>query len=357
MRRRLHAHDRLVVGRGERVGERHRRAAAAWRPPTVTSGPRPDARALVRLDRHRGGGRVRALPPVRVEVVELLQVLLLDVRQGERPPADVLAGRVAGAGLVSTRTRGTRWLASWKLCRARPSCLRLFWHCIRAAASRTFCTAGRSSPIRMAMMAMTTSNSISVNARRARGDAWGVECQDSEASTISFPARVARAGISGAAAYPTNRTDPSANTQSAPPGCWLQKWWAVHGSVSEPGPYPAARAAGPEQLRWFGHPRAESYADHAHQPQSRSGAGDGGRSPSSRVPARPVEMSTESGVRPAVQDAVLRPAELQIHVGGPTAPACTGSPRPRGTRSGRTGRRGLKFPPPRWPRGGGRTGT
>src|SRR5690349_5201834 len=37
---------------------------------------------------------------------------------------------------------------------------------MRAAASRTFWTAGSNNPIRMAMMAMTTNNSISVNARR-----------------------------------------------------------------------------------------------------------------------------------------------------------------------------------------------
>src|SRR5258708_4148517 len=47
---------------------------------------------------------------------------------------------------------------------ARPSCLRLFWHCKRAAASRIFCTAGKSRLIRMPMMAITTSSSISVNA-------------------------------------------------------------------------------------------------------------------------------------------------------------------------------------------------
>src|SRR6478609_5291341 len=45
---------------------------------------------------------------------------------------------------------------------ARPICLRLFAHLMRAAASRTFCTAGRSRPIRIAMMALTTSSSISV---------------------------------------------------------------------------------------------------------------------------------------------------------------------------------------------------
>src|SRR5262245_15440028 len=37
---------------------------------------------------------------------------------------------------------------------------------MRAAASRTFCTAGSSNPMRIAMMAITTSNSISVNAIR-----------------------------------------------------------------------------------------------------------------------------------------------------------------------------------------------
>jgi hypothetical protein len=40
---------------------------------------------------------------------------------------------------------------------------------MRLAASRTFCTAGNSSPMRMAMMAMTTRSSISV--KPARTDA------------------------------------------------------------------------------------------------------------------------------------------------------------------------------------------
>src|SRR5690349_15182386 len=46
----------------------------------------------------------------------------------------------------------------------------LFMHCVRAAASRTFCTAGTSRAIRIAMMAMTTSNSMSVKADRERTD-------------------------------------------------------------------------------------------------------------------------------------------------------------------------------------------
>jgi hypothetical protein len=52
-------------------------------------------------------------------------------------------------------------------CMARPSCLRLLADCIRAAASRTFWTAGSKRPIRTAMIAITTSSSISVKARRS----------------------------------------------------------------------------------------------------------------------------------------------------------------------------------------------
>src|SRR6476659_7385043 len=44
----------------------------------------------------------------------------------------------------------------------------LFVQLMRAAASRTFCTAGSNRPMRMAMMAITTSSSISVNPGRDR---------------------------------------------------------------------------------------------------------------------------------------------------------------------------------------------
>src|SRR5262249_10790722 len=45
----------------------------------------------------------------------------------------------------------------------------LFLHCVRRAASRACCTAGSKSAIRMAIMAITTSNSINVNAFRDCG--------------------------------------------------------------------------------------------------------------------------------------------------------------------------------------------
>src|SRR6516165_12045106 len=59
----------------------------------------------------------------------------------------------------------------------RPICLRLFWHCARAAAARTFWTAGTNRAIRMAMIAITTSSSISVKPalRRLRTDAWTIK--------------------------------------------------------------------------------------------------------------------------------------------------------------------------------------
>src|SRR5262245_13954879 len=51
---------------------------------------------------------------------------------------------------------------------ARAVCFMVFEDVIRAAASRTFCTAGSNRPMRIAMMAMTTNNSIRVNPRRKR---------------------------------------------------------------------------------------------------------------------------------------------------------------------------------------------
>src|SRR5438034_8366154 len=51
------------------------------------------------------------------------------------------------------------------LCVARHICFRLFRDWARAAAWRTFWTAGTRRPIKMAMMAITTSSSISVKAR------------------------------------------------------------------------------------------------------------------------------------------------------------------------------------------------
>ena len=58
---------------------------------------------------------------------------------------------------------------------ARPICLRLLVHWARRAASRAAWTAGRSRAIRTAMIAITTSSSISVNPRGpGRGTGAGV---------------------------------------------------------------------------------------------------------------------------------------------------------------------------------------
>lgn len=51
-------------------------------------------------------------------------------------------------------------------CIASPICRRLLPHCVRRAASRAACTAGRSRPTSRPMIAMTTSTSTSVSARR-----------------------------------------------------------------------------------------------------------------------------------------------------------------------------------------------
>src|SRR5262245_56793508 len=69
-----------------------------------------------------------------------------------------------------TQDKGKRVLAWWLLWVAGRLCLRLLEQVVRLAASRTFCTAGSSRPIRTAMMAITTSNSISV--KPSRGRSW-----------------------------------------------------------------------------------------------------------------------------------------------------------------------------------------
>src|SRR6516225_131621 len=53
---------------------------------------------------------------------------------------------------------------------ARPICLRLLTHWMRRAASRAACTAGSSRAINTAIMAITTSSSIKVNAERSEVD-------------------------------------------------------------------------------------------------------------------------------------------------------------------------------------------
>ena len=57
---------------------------------------------------------------------------------------------------------GNVWLTPRNYGMPGPSCLRLLVHCIRLAASRAACTAGNNSAIKTAMIAITTSSSMSV---------------------------------------------------------------------------------------------------------------------------------------------------------------------------------------------------
>src|SRR5262245_49354553 len=85
---------------------------------------------------------------------------------------------------------------------------------MRLAASRTFCTAGNSSPINTAMMAITTSSSISVKPRVRRdgeraGNMTDLPKKDEERAgarrgpaaghkfgrTVSFPSRLDSQGV------------------------------------------------------------------------------------------------------------------------------------------------------------------
>ena len=80
-------------------------------------------------------------------------------------------GRISGvhervnAGLLVI-VAGSLPAESWVWCNASAVCFMLFWQLERAAASRTFCTAGSNNPIKIAIIAITTSSSISVNPAR-----------------------------------------------------------------------------------------------------------------------------------------------------------------------------------------------
>src|SRR5262245_5745869 len=58
----------------------------------------------------------------------------------------------------------------WYDCIATPICRSLFEQAVRRALARAAWTAGRSSAIRIPIMAMTTSSSTSVNAQDLRGE-------------------------------------------------------------------------------------------------------------------------------------------------------------------------------------------
>jgi hypothetical protein len=62
---------------------------------------------------------------------------------------------------------GSLFFAVWKFCMATAHCRIVFWQAARRPASRAAWIAGSSSATRMPMIAITTSSSTSVNARRA----------------------------------------------------------------------------------------------------------------------------------------------------------------------------------------------
>src|SRR5262245_57209488 len=72
---------------------------------------------------------------------------------------------------------GSAPFVSSKLWQARMTCLTLLLHDMRRAAARAACTAGSSRATSTPMMAITTSNSTSVNARRGEAD---IDMDDSQ---------------------------------------------------------------------------------------------------------------------------------------------------------------------------------
>src|SRR6516225_4597202 len=96
--------------------------------------------------------------PALFQIDSPVERILFHVRQEGHQPTQALFGR---RKFVQGRRR-TVLMNVVKLCMVKLVCLRLLWHCIRAAASRTRQVAGTNRAIRMAMMAMTTSISMRV---------------------------------------------------------------------------------------------------------------------------------------------------------------------------------------------------
>ena len=124
-------------------------------------------------------GRGPNLRPLHADrcVEGVVEWPLLDVRKHQHEPGRVLAvvaearARAKGAGHAAVEAvdgaagEARCWpTRSWQA--PDPSCLRLFMHCARRAASRAACTAGNSNAIKTAMIAITTRSSISVKPRR-----------------------------------------------------------------------------------------------------------------------------------------------------------------------------------------------
>ncbi len=96
---------------------------------------------------------------------------------------------------------------------AREICFKLFLQEALEAASRTFWTAGSNKPIRTAMMAITTSNSISVNAARVvyGRRSFMNEILDEEKEIVTkpgFPSSNAQAKGRGVSGFNINTTRP-----------------------------------------------------------------------------------------------------------------------------------------------------
>src|SRR5262245_47834498 len=81
-----------------------------------------------------------------------------------------------GYGGGPAKSGGNRLNSAFALWHANEICFKLFSVCVRAAASRTFWTAGTKSPMRMAMMAITTRSSTRVKPDRRWARFGSMDC-------------------------------------------------------------------------------------------------------------------------------------------------------------------------------------
>ena len=103
------------------------------------------------------------------KLVSVVDLGLLEIgRHGQEGRRAVISVQVSGSPILAVTIElagGKAGCSTHSWPAARASCFRLLTHWARRAASRADCTAGNKRAIRTAMIAMTTSSSISVNAR------------------------------------------------------------------------------------------------------------------------------------------------------------------------------------------------
>src|SRR5690242_16999582 len=103
------------------------------------------------------------MPSVALYCHNIPPVTLGTVGAARHHEAPCKSGGIGGGAFTELLGTSTSLLSTVYMCQHNPSCFRLLRHCVVCALLLARESAGSSSPARIAMIAITTSNSIKVN--------------------------------------------------------------------------------------------------------------------------------------------------------------------------------------------------